>query len=1042
MKTPSLFFLCILHLYAQQRSPVQFEHISIDDGLSQSTVTSIAQDAKGFIWYGTEDGLNKYDGYTFTVYRHVSGDSLSLSHSYISALYYSQRAKTLWVGTQNGVLHSFDAASGVFTRYNDKQNDQQTRGTSAILTIAEDSSGNIWYGTHEALTLFDPSTAQFKNLSARTRTDSTVQIGRITRVMVDSKERILVGANGFVSVFDPADKKFTHIRFPKIPDLSNTHGDAFLEEKDGTLWVSSNLGLHTVDIGKKRMKHHVLHFKNALPSDGSQPTIMTLAKDSSGMMWAGSFAGVLRIDVKSKTVEQFIHDPKNEKSLSENSARCIVVDKSGVVHIGTYLGVNTHAPWQIKFSSFRSEAGDSATLIWNNVRSFAEDVRGNIWIGTMRGLSRFNPSDQTFTRHLLTDDPGENIFWALHWQPFRENKDILTAGLNGGGVKDVAVTYGSPPIVRHIRQRIGGKSVHTMLTDSAGLLWVGQMPDGIIVYDRSGKVVAELKSDSLHPNILPNNTVISLAEGVDGIIWAGTDNGLVRIQKRTWTTKHYLHDPHSENSPSGNNILCLYHDGDGILWFGTYSGLNRFDPRTETFTHYTMRDGLPNDVIYAILPDKRRNLWLSTNKGIVRFNKNTGGIKSYTRSDGLQSNEFNQRAALVTRSGEMLFGGVNGFTMFHPDRIIDNRNIPSVVLTDVKVFNKSLHASVNETRLRKNISEAEEVRLEYSDAVVTFEFAALEYTNPDKNQYAYTLDGFNDDWMYSGTKREATFTNLDPGEYLFRVKASNNDGVWNEKGTSIRIFISPPWWATWWFRGIMVVMFLSIGPVIYFRRVSALKKDFTLQQEFSRRLIESQENERKRIAAELHDGLGQDLLVVKNRSFMALQQKKINLKVKEQLGHIQTTATEALTNVRRISRNLRPYHLEKMGLNEAVKFMIDGLKDTTQTNFVLDLEDIPGSFSKDQEVNVFRIIQEAVNNIVKHSHATLAIIQTHREERKIVVTIRDNGRGFSKVKTESVKKGFGLSGIGERVRILEAVYSIDSTPGAGTTVTVEIPVSA
>ncbi|MEW5799902.1 MAG: two-component regulator propeller domain-containing protein [Bacteroidota bacterium] len=1038
MKITSVFFIGILRMLAQQGSPVLFEHISLDDGLSQSTVTSIVQDSKGFMWYGTEDGLNKYDGYTFTVYRHSANDTLSLAHSYISTLYYSKRTNVLWVGTQNGVLHSFNPTYGTFTRHNNKTGDQQTHGVLSILTITEDFEGNIWFGTFHELSVYHPVRKILRSVSSALFTDSTVRSGIITELMTDSKGRVWVGSSGHVSMFDCSTKKFSHFTIPYEQGYYSSNGDIFLELKDGTVLVGSNIGVHKVDIPGRNLVRFPFHFPNKLNPSAEFPTVMSLVLDSAGRIWAGTFDGLFRFNGKNFSVEQFIHEPKNDKSLSENSVLSLFVDRTGVVHIGTYHGVNTYAPWQVKFTSFHSISDDPSSLVWDNVRSFAEGPDGNVWIGTMRGISFFNLQTYTFSRFQFPRESGGNIIWSLRWDD--QHKNTFVAGLNGGGVKKFAVSNGTPPRLSKLMQRLDGGTVFTMVTDSSGNLWTGQIADGITVFDIKMNVVVRLKNNSLYPDLLANNTVVSLAQGSNGIMWAGTDNGLTSIQTGTWKTKHYRHDPLNNNSPSGNNILCLYLDPSGILWFGTYAGLNRMNPVMETFTRITMENGLPNDVVYAILPDTKGNLWFSTNKGIVRYTPESGAIKTFTPADGLQSNEFNQRAALLTRNGTMFFGGVNGFTMFHPDRIIDNRNTPAVVLTDVKVFNKSLRPSKSETRLLQNISDARELHLEYSDAVLTFEFAALEYTNPEKNQYAYMMEGFNTDWVYAGTKREATYTNLDPGEYTFRVKASNNDDVWNEEGTSIKIFIAPPWWMTWWFRSLLLAAFLSVGPFIYYRRVSGLKKEFALQQEFSKRLIESQEGERKRIASELHDGLGQDLLVVKNRAFIALRQKRINSKIKEQLIHIQSTATDALANVRSISRNLRPYHLEKMGLQEAVKFMIDGLKGTTDVHFILEWNTIAGVLSNEQEINLFRIVQEAVNNIVKHSQATVATIRLERLEEKIVLSIHDDGKGFSMETSESVRKGFGLSGIGERVRILAATYSINSSPGKGTTVRVEVPV--
>jgi signal transduction histidine kinase len=391
----------------------------------------------------------------------------------------------------------------------------------------------------------------------------------------------------------------------------------------------------------------------------------------------------------------------------------------------------------------------------------------------------------------------------------------------------------------------------------------------------------------------------------------------------------------------------------------------------------------------------------------------------------------------------MYFGGILGFNVFHPDSIKDNPHVPSVVLTDIKVLNRSISPTVDKNRVTRNIPLAEEIRLDYSDNVVTFGFAALEFTNPEENLYAYRLEGFDEDWVLAGTKREATYTNLDPGTYTFRVKASNNDGVWNEQGTAVAIFIAPPWWMSWWFRTILIVLFLSTGPIIYVRRVAALKKQYAIQQEFSRKLIEAQELERKRIATELHDSIGQDLLVIKNRTYMANQVKQLPAKAKTQMNHIMETVTQSLHSVRQVSRNLRPYHLDRVGLTGALRAMLEAVAESSHITFDVRIDTVDGLLKgeKEIEVNFYRIIQESVNNILKHSQATSASIHVTTSERSIHLLMTDNGKGFdvSSVHANGSKAGLGLSGIAERVRILGGVYSIESRLGKGTRISITIP---
>ncbi len=455
-----------------------------------------------------------------------------------------------------------------------------------------------------------------------------------------------------------------------------------------------------------------------------------------------------------------------------------------------------------------------------------------------------------------------------------------------------------------------------------------------------------------------------------------------------------------------------------------------------------MKDGLPNNVIYGILKDKRGNLWLSTDMGICRYSPSTGNVKDYTQDDGLQSNEFNQGSAFEASDGKFYFGGINGFNSFYPDSIRDNPNVPPVVFTDLKIFNTSVKPGRN-GKLKQTIWTARSIRLNYGDAVLTFDFAALEFTDPLRNQYAYKLIGFDKRWVNLGNRREVTYTNLDPGSYVLRIRASNNDGVWNEEGASLDIFISPPLWMTWWFRTIAVLLFLSIGPLIYYRRVTALKKESVLQREFSRRLIESQESERNRIAAELHDTIGQDLLVIKNRAYLAQQAKRLNSNAKAQLENITETVTQSLQNVRQIVRNLRPYHLERIGLTAALKAMLDNIIRSTPIRFEISVDQIDGLLAdrtREREVNFFRIVQESVNNIIKHSAAKNATVTVKREAGRIVAIIRDDGNGFDypSYQENGLKAGLGLSSMTERAGMLGGTLTVTSGNEIGTTVTLTI----
>ncbi|HRH44555.1 MAG TPA: triple tyrosine motif-containing protein, partial [Pyrinomonadaceae bacterium] len=547
----------------------------------------------------------------------------------------------------------------------------------------------------------------------------------------------------------------------------------------------------------------------------------------------------------------------------------------------------------------------------------------------------------------------------------------------------------------------------------------------------------------------PDDNYVDVYEDEQGIFWLGTTDGFVRFDCNTKEVKRYRNDPQNVNSLSHNVVRTVAPDpfNPNILWLGTKGGgLNRFDKQTETFSALTEKDGLPNNVVYGILSDEEGNLWMSTNNGISRFNLRTRIFKNFDKKDGLQDNEFNSCAFFKSKSGELFFGGINGFNAFYPSEIKDNPNPPPVVLTDFQILNQPISFKTKDSPLNQTITETKEITLSYEQRFFSFEFAALDFAESSKNQYAYQLEGFDKDLNQIGTRRTAFYTNVSPGTYTFRVIASNNDGVWNREGATVKITILPPFWQTWWFRTILVLLVIGLIFLIVYPRISKLRYEKEIQEAFAGQLIEEQENDRKRIAAELHDGLGQSLLIIKNRAFLGekVTGKETNAEDKiesarEQFGEISESATEALEQVREIAYYLRPSQLERLGLTSALEEMIERVSDSSNIKFKVDLGQLDGVFSKQNEINFYRIIQESLNNIIKHSDAKSAEIRIKNEENSVELLIKDDGKGFEiDENTEKKNKGFGLKGMSERARLLGGTYSIKSTANQGTVVIVKI----
>ncbi|MEO8210507.1 MAG: triple tyrosine motif-containing protein, partial [bacterium] len=417
-------------------------------------------------------------------------------------------------------------------------------------------------------------------------------------------------------------------------------------------------------------------------------------------------------------------------------------------------------------------------------------------------------------------------------------------------------------------------------------------------------------------------------------------------------------------------------------------------------------------------------------------------FKNYDMSDGLSNLEFNEGAYFRHPDGTMYFGGNDGITYFHPDEIKDNPYIPNVVITDFEIFNQKVNGSFDNPFLKKNITYADEINLTFRESVFSFKFAALIFNNPQKNQYAYKMEGFDKDWTYCDTRRRTTYTNLSPGTYTFRVKGSNNDGVWNEEGTSIKINISPPYWKTWWFRGLGALGLITATGLGYRQRLETLKKESKAQEEFSRKLIEAQEIERKRIAHELHDGIAHDVLILKNKASMALKHKEHTEGLEKALEEISEQSSATIKEVRNIAYDLHPHQLDRLGFTKTIRSIINDVSKSTNIKFEFETDNVDEVLSKESEINLYRVVQESITNIIKHSMATEAALKVSRLEDSLLISITDNGLGFNVNSKElnEAKHGFGISGIMERIKFMKGEIKIESEINKGTTLRFKIPI--
>jgi signal transduction histidine kinase/ligand-binding sensor domain-containing protein/DNA-binding response OmpR family regulator len=792
--------------YAQD---VKFKHLSSDDGLSQNFISSILQDSKGFMWFGTKDGLNRYDGYSFVVYQNDPFDTTTISANYITALFEDSRG-CIWVGTLNGGLNCFDRNTEIFHHIQYRSGGSNNFNTNEIKSIAEDKTGNIWVATRNdglfKITLNNKNffAADYKQYIHDEENSNSLSSNNTTSLFFDSKGILWVGTENGLNQFDFNSGSFTYFKFQiknfQAPSSQYDQSvSAIYESKNGTFWIGTVSGLVKFDRGSGAYKLFPHEYEIYRYGWGN---IIAIIEDHLGKLWLATPGELMRFDPDISSYDYFKNDPFNPKSVSFSSISSLFTDKTGIVWVGTAgMGINLYDYKANRFSTLLKKKETASRITGFSVRSILEENNDIVWISTAV-LYRWNRKTGELKSYETSSDKLNDF----------GNTGVATMIKSSDGKIWTTTTeglYRYDPHTEKARQYkfnpadssgLPQKEVYAVFEDRQNSIWIATENYISRIVDVDKGIFQKFRYQSSSSLSGQVRTVIT--QDNQGIFWLGTNDGLIRFDPNKKSVKYFKNDPENLQSLSNNLIksICIDpYEAKNILWIGTAGGgINRFDVDNNLFTHFYESDGLPNNVVYGILPDGKGNLWLSTNKGLSKFNPQKKTFRNYNVNDGLQSNEFNTGAYYRSEKGEMFFGGINGLNYFNPDAIKDNPYKPNVVLTSLKIHDQYVSARNNNSILQKAISETDEIILSYDDDVITFEFAALDYSASQKNQYAYKLENFNDDWIYSGSVHAAAYNNIPPGEYIFRVKGSNNDGVWNEEGIALTLIIKPPWWGTWW----------------------------------------------------------------------------------------------------------------------------------------------------------------------------------------------------------------------------------------------------
>jgi signal transduction histidine kinase/ligand-binding sensor domain-containing protein len=821
----------------------------VEKGLSHNSVYSVFQDKRGYLWFGTQDGLNRYSGFEMTVFSYNQSDINSLSNNNISFVLEDSK-ENLWVGTWGGGLNLFDRKTAKVKRFLENSKIKGSIPSNRIAQIIESSNGILWIATGGGgLCRYDYASGNFISYNSG---NSGLKNDRLWGIVEDLNQDIWISTDGGLYKFIFSKNRIVKVEINAsdiVKNDLNLRCRSINCDKNGNIWVGSETGLNFID---KNGNAIAIDLRKGTDLIATKVIINCIYTDSSNNVWVGAYGeGLFRVTKNGEFIERFSNDPANAKSLSYNDVRTIYQDRSGNIWIGTRGGgVNKFNLMANHFDMIAHSALNPNSISSSNIRAILED--GDLlWIGTNdNGLNRINKKNGKVTRFIADPNNTNGLSNNRVTSVIKDNYDDLWFGTDGGlclynrqSESFKTFTHKADNLNSLSSSQIVSLAYDTKLDE----IWVGTYGGGLTRFNPKESKFTHFKFSPNDSKTLSGNEVTSLLHDNEGYLWVGTLNGLNKIDVKSNSVQRFSHTSNDPGTIDENGVYSLHQSKNG-LWIGTNTGLFFLKNNSNKFVKYTEKDGLPNDVIFGILEDKNERIWVSTNKGISNYEPSTFQFRNYNILDGIQGNVFNLGAYHQGKDGKLYFGGFNGVTSFIPEEIKVNTTPPPVVITLFRVFNVKRVKDKTPENLFELMPQ-NEIVLDYDENFFTIEFAALDFSNPFKNKYAYFLEGIDRDWVNSGVNRLATYTDLDPGTYIFTVKATNNDGVWNNKGVSLKITIVPPFWLSWWFIS-MAVLFIG-GSAYSFLKLRL--KSINLRQQNLEKLIKDRTKELEETNIELQE---------------------------------------------------------------------------------------------------------------------------------------------------------------------------------------------
>ncbi len=799
---------------------LRFLHYGSEEGLSQSSAQVITQDNLGFLWIGTQDGLNRFDGYSFKVFRPDPNDPNALRSGEILSIY-NDGGGALWIGTDAG-LHRYDPLTGKFKHWVHDSQNPDSLVNDVVQAIYQDRQGVLWIGTQSGLDQFDPSTDKFTHIRMPDRPPALINTDSINALYEDRRQTLWIGTNQGLIGLGLAGQKFRRYQNESGNDssLSFNEVSSISEEQDGMLWIGTHKGLNRFDpwTGEfKRFTHSELN-PHSLADDSVQATYV----DRAGQVWVGTRQGLDRFDPANQGFTHYRNDSTYASSLSSNVIDSIFEDRGGVLWIGTHDGgLNEHDRIQDQFTYYHHANSDPDSLSGDVIFPILPTSSGEVWIGTYQaGLDLFDPTTGRAERFLHDPANPSSLSDDTVLSLFLDKDGTLWIGTHQGMDK---LFPGSPQFFHFFNSAadpnsIPFGSVSAIFRDNQSTYWVGT-EHGLRIFNPATGEFTKPQASGANLYGLTDGPVTAIFQDKSGILWFGTyTHGLFRLNPTTKQLEQYTNDPNNKNSLSSNSVLEIFEDHRGILWVATFGGgLDRYAPEKNEFIQFQQQQGLPNNVVYGVLEDQYGDLWMSTNMGISRFNVSTGVFDNFTVKDGLQGNEFDSNAFAKDSTGQMYFGGVGGLTVFNPADIHPNPYIPPLAITSLTTQDgKPLTTAQTAETLQ-------EVTLAYPQNSFDLSFSALSFSQVDNNQYKYKLEGLDANWHSAGARHQADYTNLPGGTYTLHILGSNSDGIWNEVGATVKVTVIPPFWQTWIFRGLTGMVVMLTAFVAYRSRVRGMQ---------------------------------------------------------------------------------------------------------------------------------------------------------------------------------------------------------------------------